>query len=252
MTSIRIIPCLDVSAGRVVKGINFQELRDSGDPVELARDYFEQGADEITLLDVSASVEGRGTMLSIVEKCAETVFIPLTVGGGVRQVDDVTRLLSAGADKVSVGSASLERPDLISEIADEHGSQVLVASLDVKRGKSASGFIVTKKGGREETEWDAIAWVLEVTRRGAGEILLNSIDADGTKQGFDLELIRLVRDVTELPIIASGGAGSLKDFEPAANAGADALLAASVFHEKTFSIADVKRELAATGLEVRV
>jgi cyclase len=249
--AIRVIPCLDVADGRVVKGVRVENLRDSGDPVELAASYYRQGADEITFLDVAATNENRGTMLSLVTQCAEQVFIPLTVGGGVRSVEDVSKLLKSGADKVSVGSAGISRPELLREIADEFGSQVLVISLDLKRANSNSGFGVTSNGGRQLTNLDAMEWVREVQDLGAGELLINSIDADGTRDGFDVELIEQVRAISSVPIIASGGAGKIEHFVDAALAGADALLAASVFHEGTMSIAEVKSALNARGVEVR-
>ena len=250
--SVRVIPCLDVDSGRVVKGVNFLNLVDQGDPVELATRYGEQGADEVTFLDVTATVEGRETTFDVVRRTAETLFIPLTVGGGVRSVDDVGSLLHTGADKVSVNSAAIARPELIDEVAQHFGSQVLVLSLDVKRSSATqSGFVVTTHGGRTTTDIDAIAWAREVTERGAGEILLNSIDADGTKNGFDTELIATVRQVVSVPLIASGGAGALEHFPPAVEAGADAVLAASVFHTGAFTIADVKKELAEAGVIVR-
>jgi imidazole glycerol-phosphate synthase subunit HisF len=251
VSTIRIIPCLDVANGRVVKGVNFQNLRDSGDPVEFAKRYFDQGADEITFLDVAATIENRGTMLDVVTSCAEQVFIPLTVGGGIRTVDDVAALLAAGADKVSVASAAIARPELISEIAAEFGSQVLVLSLDIKRADRPSGYGVTTHGGRQLSDLDAIEWVNAVTELGAGELLVNSMDADGTRDGFDLELIALVRQASTLPLIASGGAGELEHFAPAAHAGADALLAASVFHEGYLRVEQVKAAVSAAGLEVR-
>ena len=250
--AVRVIPCLDVDSGRVVKGVNFLDLEDQGDPVELATLYGAQGADEVTFLDVTATVEGRDTTFEVVRRTAETLFIPLTVGGGIRSVDDVAALLHSGADKVSVNSAAINDPDLIDQIALHFGDQVLVLSLDVKRGDhTASGFVVTTHGGRQETDIDALEWAREVTERGAGEILLNSIDADGTKNGFDLELISAVREVAEVPLIASGGAGELEHFAPAVRAGADAVLAASVFHTKKFTIAQVKEELAQSGVVVR-
>ena len=250
--AVRVIPCLDVDSGRVVKGVNFLDLEDQGDPVELATLYGAQGADEVTFLDVTATVEGRDTTLDVVRRTAETLFIPLTVGGGVRSVDDVAELLHSGADKVSVNSAAINNPDLIDQIARHFGDQVLVLSLDVKRaGNTPSGFVVTTHGGRKATDIDALEWAREVTQRGAGEILLNSIDADGTKNGFDLELIAAVRDVADVPLIASGGAGELEHFAPAVLAGADAVLAASVFHTKKFTIAQVKEELAKSGVVVR-
>ena len=251
MPAIRVIPCLDVADGRVVKGVNFQNLKDSGDPVELANRYFLQGADEITFLDVAATNENRGTTLDMVTRCAEQVFIPLTVGGGIRALEDVSRLLASGADKVSVGSAGIRRPELLSEIATEHGNQVLVISLDLKRSSTKSGFGVTSNGGRELTDLDAMDWVRQVQDLGAGELLVNSIDADGTRDGFDLELIDRVKQISQVPVIASGGAGTLEHFVAAAQAGADALLAASVFHEGMFTISDVKEAMKAAGLEVR-
>ncbi len=248
----RVIPCLDVAAGRVVKGVNFLDLRDAGDPVELAKRYYEQGADEVTFLDVTATVEDRATMYETVTATAEQVFIPLTVGGGVRTPDDVARLLAHGADKVGVNSAAIARPELVGEIADRFGAQVLVISLDVKRSAgSASGFVVTTHGGRTETELDAVAWAAEAIERGAGELLVNSIDADGTKEGFDLELVAAIRAVSTVPVIASGGAGALEHFAPAVAAGADAVLAASVFHNGELTVGQVKDALRAEGVDVR-
>jgi len=248
----RVIPCLDVAAGRVVKGVNFLDLRDAGDPVELARRYYEQGADEVTFLDVTATVEDRATMYETVTATAEQVFIPLTVGGGVRSNDDVARLLGHGADKVGVNSAAIARPALLGEIADRFGAQVLVLSLDVKRSpRTRSGFVVTTHGGRTETELDALDWAREAIERGAGELLVNSIDADGTKQGYDLELVAAVRELSQVPVIASGGAGAVGDFAPAVAAGADAVLAASVFHNGELTVADVKAALTAEGIPVR-
>jgi cyclase len=250
--SVRVIPCLDVAAGRVVKGVNFLNLRDAGDPIELARTYYEQGADEITFLDVKATVDNRETMFDLVQATAEQVFIPLTVGGGVRAVDDVARLLAHGADKIGVNSAAIRRPELIGEIADRFGAQVCVLSLDVTRdAEAASGFVVTTHGGRERTSIDAIAWAREAIERGAGELLVNSIDADGTKQGFDLELISAIAEVSAVPVIASGGAGALEHFPPAITAGAHAVLAASVFHNGELTIGQVKDALRAEGMEVR-
>lgn len=234
-----------------MKGVNFQNLKDSGDPVELAQRYYLQGADEITFLDVAATLENRGTTLEMVTSCAEQVFIPLTVGGGVRKVEDVSTLLAAGADKVSVGSAGIQRPALLGEISKEHGDQVLVISLDLKRADTPSGFGVTSHGGKNLTDLDAIQWIREVQDLGAGELLVNSIDADGTRNGFDLELIELVKSVSSVPVIASGGAGKVEHFVAAANAGADALLAASVFHEGLFSVSDVKAALREAGVSVR-
>ncbi|MFJ6652286.1 imidazole glycerol phosphate synthase subunit HisF [Microbacterium sp. NPDC091313] len=248
----RVIPCLDVAAGRVVKGVNFENLRDMGDPVELAALYFSQGADEITFLDVTATVDERATTYDVVRRTAEQVFIPLTVGGGVRSADDVARLLSVGADKIGVNSAAIARPDLLDEIADRFGAQVLVLSLDVKRSPTTpSGFVVTTHGGRTETTLDALAWAREAIERGAGELLVNSIDADGTKAGFDLELVSLMRELSSVPVIASGGAGALSHFAPAVHAGADAVLAASVFHSGLLTVGEVKAALAAEGIEVR-
>ena len=250
--SVRVIPCLDVAAGRVVKGVNFLDLRDAGDPIELARTYYEQGADEITFLDVKATVDNRDTMFDLVRATAEQVFIPLTVGGGVRTVDDVARLLAHGADKIGVNSAAIARPALIDEIADRFGAQVCVLSLDVTRDAAApSGFVVTTHGGRERTAIDAIAWAREAIERGAGELLVNSIDADGTKSGFDLELIAAVAESATVPVIASGGAGALDHFAPAVAAGAHAVLAASVFHNAELSVGQVKDTLRAEGMSVR-
>jgi len=250
--AVRVIPCLDVADGRVVKGVNFQNLRDAGDPVALARSYYEQGADELTFLDVTATVDNRATTYDVVRATAEQVFIPLTVGGGVRSTDDVARLLGSGADKIGVNSAAIARPGLIGEIADRFGAQVLVLSLDVKRSAATpSGFVVTTHGGRTETDLDALEWAARAIELGAGELLVNSIDADGTKEGFDTELIRLMKDISSVPVIASGGAGKVTDFAPAVAAGADAVLAASVFHSGEITIGDVKNELANAGLEVR-
>ncbi|MFU8948009.1 imidazole glycerol phosphate synthase subunit HisF [Mycetocola zhadangensis] len=248
----RVIPCLDVANGRVVKGVNFQNLRDAGDPVELARRYYEQGADELTFLDVTATVDNRATTYDVVTRTAEQVFIPLTVGGGIRSTEDVARLQGSGADKVGVNSAAIARPALLGEIADRFGAQVLVLSLDVKRSETTeSGFVVTTHGGRTETTLDALAWAREAIERGAGELLVNSIDADGTKEGFDLELLTLMREISSVPVIASGGAGRVEHFPPAIAAGADAVLAASVFHSGQLTIGDVKRELAHEGILVR-
>jgi cyclase len=250
--AVRVIPCLDVTEGRVVKGVNFENLRDMGDPVELAKRYYEQGADEITFLDVTATVDARATMYETVTATAEQVFIPLTVGGGVRSPDDVARLLASGADKVGVNSAAIARPELVGDIADRFGAQVLVLSLDVKRSpRTPSGFVVTTHGGRTETDLDAVAWAREAIERGAGELLVNSIDADGTKQGFDLELTALMREVSSVPVIASGGAGAVGDFAPAVAAGADAMLAASVFHGGELTVGEVKDALRAEGVAVR-
>lgn len=250
--AVRIIPCLDVADGRVVKGVNFLNLKDQGDPVELARYYFEQGADEITFLDVKATVENRSTMFDVVARTADAVFIPLTVGGGVRTVEDVAQLLAHGADKVSVNSAAIQRPELVDEISSRFGAQVLVLSLDITRSASTpSGFVVTTHGGRELTDIDALEWAREAIYRGAGELLVNSIDADGTKDGFDLELISAIREISSVPVISSGGAGSAADFPPAIRAGADAALAASIFHSKAVTIGEVKSVLKNDGFEVR-
>ncbi len=246
---VRVIPCLDVAAGRVVKGVNFLNLRDAGDPVELARTYYEQGADEITFLDVKATVDNRDTMFDVVQATAEQVFIPLTVGGGVRSAEDVAKLLGHGADKVGVNSAAIARPELIGDIADRFGAQVLVLSLDVKRHDGR--FVVTTHGGRETTDLDALDWAREAIERGAGELLVNSIDADGTKNGFDLELVAAMREVSRVPVIASGGAGHLDHFAPAVAAGADAVLAASVYHNGELTVADVKSALTEAGVAVR-
>ncbi|MDT0305303.1 imidazole glycerol phosphate synthase subunit HisF [Streptomonospora wellingtoniae] len=253
--AVRVIPCLDVDAGRVVKGVNFQNLRDAGDPVELAGRYDTEGADELTFLDVTASSGDRETTYDVVRRTAEQVFIPLTVGGGVRTPEDVDRLLRAGADKVGVNTAAIARPELIREIAERFGSQVLVLSADVRRAagehSTPSGFEVTTHGGRRGTGIDAVEWAARGAELGAGELLLNSMDADGTRAGFDLELIRAVRAVVGIPVIASGGAGQVGHFPPAVDAGADAVLAASVFHFGEFTVADVKSELRAHGSPVR-
>ncbi len=250
--AVRVIPCLDVDGGRVVKGINFQDLRDAGDPVELAKVYDAEGADELTFLDISASHEGRATTMEIVSRTAEQVFIPLTVGGGVSSVEDVDRLLRAGADKVAVNTAAIRRPELVAEIADRFGSQVLVLSVDARRATgTASGFEVTTHGGRQSAGLDALEWAARAAELGAGEILLNAMDADGTQDGFDLDLIRAVRREVTVPVIASGGAGRVEHFAPAVEAGADAVLAATVFHFGTLRIADVKAALAAADHPVR-
>jgi len=252
--AVRVIPCLDVDAGRVVKGVNFRALRDAGDPVELAACYDAEGADELTFLDITASSGGRDTMYDVVRRTAEQVFIPLTVGGGVRSVADVDRLLRAGADKVSLNTAAVVRPELLSEAAERFGSQCVVLSVDARRaaGQHRSGFEVTTHGGRTGTGMDAVAWAQRAAQLGAGEILLNSMDADGTTTGFDLELIRAVRAAVTVPVIASGGAGTLAHFAPAVDAGADAVLAASVFHFGTLRIAQVKNALRGAGHPVRL
>jgi imidazole glycerol-phosphate synthase subunit HisF len=250
--AVRVIPCLDVDAGRVVKGVNFANLRDAGDPVELGAAYDAAGADELVFLDVTASSDGRATMLDVVRRTAETVFIPLTVGGGVRSVSDVDTLLRAGADKVGVNTAAIARPELVAEIADRFGRQVLTLSLDVRRADGlASGFEVTTHGGRRGAGLDAIEWAVRACELGAGEILLNSMDRDGTKDGFDLPLITAIRREVTVPVIASGGAGVVEHFAPAVAAGADAVLAASVFHFGEIAIGAVKDSLRAAGHPVR-
>jgi imidazole glycerol-phosphate synthase subunit HisF len=250
--AVRVIPCLDVHAGRVVKGVNFVDLRDAGDPVELGSLYDAEGADELTFLDISASVEGRETTLEVVRRTAETVFIPLTVGGGVGSVRDVDILLRAGADKVAVNTAAIRRPELIAEIARQFGNQVLVLSVDARRASGMpSGFEVTTHGGQRAAGLDPVEWARQGAQLGAGEILLNSMDSDGTTTGFDLEMIAAVRSVVDVPLIASGGAGRAEDFPPAVAAGADAVLAASVFHYGTVRITEVKDALAAAGYPVR-
>ena len=256
--AVRIIPCLDVDNGRVVKGVNFQNLRDAGDPVELAARYDAEGAGELAFLDVSASKAGRGTMLDVVRRTAEQVFIPLTVGGGVRSVEDVDQLLRAGADKVSVNTSAIARPELLRELSERFGAQCIVLSVDARRatGPDAdampSGFEVTTHGGSRSAGIDAIKWARTGEELGVGEILLNSMDGDGTKEGFDLELIRTVREAVHLPIIASGGAGAVEHFPPAVAAGADAALAATIFHFGEVAITDCKHAIADAGYEVRL
>jgi cyclase len=253
--AVRVIPCLDVDAGRVVKGVNFTDLRDAGDPVEMARVYDAEGADELVFLDITASSGSRETTYDVVRRTAEQVFIPLTVGGGVRGVADVDRLLRAGADKVGVNTAAVARPELVGEIAERFGAQVLVLSVDARRAppgvRTESGFEVTTHGGRTGTGIDAVAGAAQCAASGAGEILLNSMDADGTKSGYDLELLRAVRAAVDVPVVASGGAGALEHFAPAVAAGADAVLAASVFHFGQLRIGDVKDALRAAGRTVR-
>jgi cyclase len=272
--AIRVIPCLDVDDGRVVKGVNFLGLRDAGDPVELAAAYDAQGADELVFLDITASAHGRDTMVEVVARTADQVFIPLTVGGGVRSVDDVDRLLRAGADKVSLNTAAIARPELLTEVAGRFGAQCVVISVDARRAQPAnagsagigsagagsagagpdgpaSGFEVTTHGGRRGTGLDAVGWARRAAELGAGEVLLNSMDADGTRAGFDLELIEAVRAAVDVPVIASGGAGRVADFAPAVAAGADAVLAASVFHFGSIGISEVKESLRAAGHPVR-
>jgi cyclase len=250
--AVRVIPCLDVDGGRVVKGVNFRGLRDAGDPVELAARYDAEGADELTFLDITASSAGRETTYDVVRRTADQVFIPLTVGGGVRSVADVDALLRCGADKVGVNTAAVARPELVREIAERFGRQVLVLSVDARRSRATpSGFEVTTHGGRQGTGIDAIEWAARAAELGAGEILLNSMDADGTEQGFDLSLIERVRAAVRVPVIASGGAGAAEHFVPAVRAGADAVLAASVFHFGTLRVREVKDALRAGGVEVR-
>ncbi|KJS54473.1 imidazole glycerol phosphate synthase subunit HisF [Streptomyces rubellomurinus] len=253
--AVRVIPCLDVDAGRVVKGVNFQNLRDAGDPVEMAKLYDAEGADELTFLDITASSGDRETTYDVVRRTAEQVFIPLTVGGGIRAVEDVDKLLRAGADKVGVNTAAIARPELVREIAQRFGRQVLVLSVDARRCpegvETPSGFEVTTHGGRQGTGLDAVEWAGRAAELGAGEILLNSMDADGTKDGYDLDMIRAVRKAVSVPVIASGGAGKLADFAPAVEAGADAVLAASVFHFGDLRIGDVKGALREAGHPVR-
>jgi imidazole glycerol-phosphate synthase subunit HisF len=250
--AVRVIPCLDVDAGRVVKGVRFTDLRDAGDPVEMARAYDAEGADELVFLDISASPDDRVTTYDVVSRTAEQVFIPLTVGGGVRSADDVDRLLRAGADKVGVNTAAVARPALVAEIADRFGAQVLVLSVDARRGAGTpSGFEVTTHGGRRGTGIDAVEWATRAVELGAGEILLNSVDADGTQDGYDLPMVTAIRNEVTVPVIASGGAGALDHFAPAVRAGADAVLAASVFHFGTLRISAVKDALADAGHPVR-
>jgi cyclase len=250
--TVRVIPCLDVDAGRVVKGVKFRGLRDAGDPVELAAAYDAQGADELTFLDITASSSGRQTMYDVLARTADQIFIPLTAGGGVRSADDVDRLLRAGADKVSLNTAAIARPELLTEVAARFGAQCVVISVDARRTSRPGGFEVTTHGGRRGTGLDAVRWAARAAELGAGEILLNSMDADGTKAGFDLPLIDAVRRVVDVPVIASGGAGSLADFAAAAGVGADAVLAASLFHYGEVSIRAVKESLRAAGYPVRM
>lgn len=254
--AVRVIPCLDVKNGRVVKGVNFEGLKDAGDPVELTARYDAEGADELTFLDVSASQDGRGTMLEVVRRTADQVFIPLTVGGGVRSAEDVDQLLRAGADKVSVNTSAIARPELLQELSQRFGAQCVVLSVDARRvpegGKpQPSGFEVTTHGGTRSAGIDAVEWAQKGEALGVGEILLNSMDGDGTKRGFDLELIEKVRHAVSIPVIASGGAGKPEDFPPAIASGADAVLAASIFHFGEVTISEVKKQVAAAGYEVR-
>ena len=251
--SLRVIPCLDVKDGKVVKGTKFKNLLDIGNPVELAKAYYEAEADEITFLDVSASIEGRKAILDVISETAENIFIPLTVGGGVKTIEDVEDYLAAGADKVSIGSASVSNPDLLDEIARKYGNQILVVSLDIIEDSNVpSGYALTTMGGTNLTGIDAIKWIVDNQDRGIGELLINSVDADGTKSGFNIPLIQVIKSITHLPLIASGGAGSAQDFVTAANSGANAVLAASVFHNGEVSIMDVKDTLHANGVKVRM
>jgi cyclase len=251
--AVRVIPCLDIDSGKVVKGVNFQEVKTIGDPIELATKYYADGADELTYLDITASKEDRAATLDLVSRTADTLFIPLTVGGGVRSVSDVGELLAAGADKVSIGSAAVYGIELLSSIAQKYGDQVVVVSLDIQRSSNTiSGFELTTHGGSVSTGVDAFRWIEETQDIGIGELLLNSMDADGTKRGFDLELIKAVRNLTGLPLIASGGAGKVEDFVEASLAGASAVLAASVFHNGEISIKEVKARLNDSGLAVRL
>lgn len=249
--AVRVIPCLDVSYGRVVKGINFTNLKDAGDPVEMAEIYASEGADEITFLDISATPDGKGTTLDVLRRTAEVIFIPLTVGGGITSVSDVDQLLRAGADKISVNTAAIQNPSLIADIVERFGTQILVLSVDARRARTKSGFEVTTHGGRESAGLDALDWIAKATQIGVGEILLNSMDRDGTRAGYDLEMIRRVREVCDVPLIASGGAGDILDFERALGDGADALLAASIFHFGIYRISDVKGAIAKAGYPVR-
>ncbi|WEV52216.1 imidazole glycerol phosphate synthase subunit HisF [Bifidobacterium sp. ESL0798] len=253
--AVRVIPCLDVDEGRVVKGVHFENLRDAGDPVELAGRYYDEGADELTFLDVTASSSHRQTMMDVVARTAGQIFIPLTVGGGVRTVGDVDALLRSGADKVSVNTAAINNPGLISQVAERFGNQVLVLSVDARREQgeqhTESGFEVTTMGGRHSTGIDALWWAKRAQELGVGEILLNSMDADGTGNGFDIEMLKAMRKVVDIPLIASGGAGKLEDFPPAVEAGADAVLAASVFHYGKMTIAQVKATMKEHGITVR-
>lgn len=252
MFTKRIIPCLDVNGGRVVKGVNFVNLRDAGDPVEIAAAYDRAGADEVVFLDITASSDGRETVVEMVRKVAQKVFIPFTVGGGIRTVDDFRALLREGADKISVNSAAIERPELISEAADKFGSQCVVVAIDARRRADGSGWNIYKNGGRVDMGIDAVEWAMQADRLGAGEILLTSMDCDGTKAGYDIELTRQIAEHVSVPVIASGGAGTMEHFYDALTAGkADAALAASLFHYKEMEIMDLKNYLAGRGVPVR-
>jgi cyclase len=252
MRSVRVIPCLDVDAGRVVKGVNFVGLRDAGDPVELAARYDAEGADELVFLDITASSDARDTIVDVARRVAEEVFIPFTVGGGVRTVEDARRLLMAGAEKVSVNTAAVDRPDLVAELAEEFGAQCVVVAIDARRRPGGVGFVVTTHGGRTPTDLDAVEWARGAAALGAGEILLTSMDRDGTKEGFDLELTRAVTEAVNVPVIASGGVGTLDDLvDGVIEGGADAVLAASVFHFGEYSVAEAKEALQRAGVIVR-
>lgn len=251
MRTVRVIPCLDVDRGRVVKGINFIGLKDAGDPVELAKRYDAEGADEIVFLDITASSDNRKTMVDVVARTADEVFIPLTVGGGVRSVEDARSLLRAGADKVAINSAAIARPELVREIATTFGSQCVVVAIDARQVKAFQSWEIFSHGGRRSTGIDALTWAIEVERLGAGEILLTSMDRDGTESGYDLDLITAVHDATHIPLVASGGVGTLSHLVDGARAGADAVLAASIFHFGTYRISEAKAELGAAGLVVR-
>jgi cyclase len=252
MRTARVIPCLDVTAGRVVKGVNFVGLRDAGDPVELAARYDAEGADELVFLDITASSDGRDTMVDVARRTADEVFIPFTIGGGIRRVDDARRLLRAGADKVSVNTSAVERPDLIRELAREYGAQCVVCAIDAKARPDGAGWEVYVHGGRTPTGRDAVAWAEEAVRLGAGEILLTSMDRDGTRDGYDCALTRTVADAVSVPVIASGGVGTLQHLvEGVVDGGADAVLAASIFHFGQHSVAEAKATLAAAGITVR-
>jgi len=251
--AVRVIPCLDIKSGRVVKGVQFTNLRDAGDPVELAQRYHAEGADEITFLDITASNEDRGTTLDVLSATAREISIPITVGGGVRSVADVQRLLSAGASKVGIATAAVARPEVLTEIAQECGPGLTVLSVDARRatpGETPSGFEVTTHGGTKGTGIDALEWIRRAVELGAGEVLLNSVDFDGTNKGFDIEMLTKVRAATDAPLIASGGAGAAQDFVAAAEAGADAVLAASVFHFGVLTVAEVKSALSEAGFKV--
>ena len=251
MRTVRVVPCLDVAAGRVVKGAKFLNLRDAGDPVELAARYDGEGADEVVFYDITASAEERNIMLEVVERTAETLFIPLTVGGGIRTVDDARRMLRAGADKVSLNSAAVRDANVINAVSEEFGAQCAVLSVDVKRRESGTGWDVHLNGGRVNTERDALAWVEEGVARGAGELVMNSMDRDGMKNGYDLDLLRAVSAVVDVPLVASGGVGNLDHLVDGARAGADAVLAASIFHFGEYSVAEAKDHLLAAGIPIR-